>query len=345
MKLYSESPDAGRKHREQMLSELEALVIARQAEADRRRATFFRPDASSLDAYAASTARLRRAFIRMLGWPLTSRRPKSPPAARLEHVADDDLGSIHRVWIETLPGLHTYGLFFQPKDVPPPHPLVISQHGGGGTPELCSGVSGDSANYNDMTRRLLRRGAAVFAPQLLLWTEAHGPKHDRAWYDRRLKNMGGSIAALEIHRISRSLDYFASRADIDPARMGIIGLSYGGFYALFTAAADPRLRVTVSSCFFSDRRHYDWPDWTWFDAMNRFQDAEVAQLVCPRALYIEVGQKDQVFDIRHPGPEAEKVSSAYERLGVPDRFRYHEHPGDHELNKAAAPFDFLFGHL
>lgn len=344
MQLYLESQEIGKVHRERMLAELEQYVLKQQAAADRRRARFWRPDTSSIAAYEKSLEKYRSAFLRMLGKPAAGgRRPGRAPKADIERVAADDLGEISRMWIKTHPGLGTYGMFFAPR-TPPPWPLVISQHGGGGTPELCSGLYGLS-NYNDMTRRVLRRGFAVFAPQLLLWSEDRGPKHDRAWYDRRLKHMGSSIAALEVNRISRCLDYFACRKDIDPSRIGMIGLSYGGFYTLLAAAADTRIRAALTSCFFSNRRFYDWPDVQWQNAMNLFQDAETAMLVCPRALYIEVGAKDELFDIKHPPAEAAKVRAVYDRLGIPDRFAYREHPGGHELDQADDGIEFLAEHL
>ncbi len=80
-------------------------------------------------------------------------------------MAKDDLGHIERIWIEVFSGLQSYGLLFVPHGAGM-HPLVISQHGGLGTPELTAGFFG-SANYSDMTRRVLRRGAVVFAPQAL----------------------------------------------------------------------------------------------------------------------------------------------------------------------------------
>ena len=136
-----------------------------------------------------------------------------------------------------------------------------------------------------MTRRVLRQGFAVFAPQLLMWREDFGPPPNRQQVDVQLKQLGGSITALEIFRIQRCLDYLVSRRDIDGSRIGMIGLSYGGFYALYAPAVETRLRATVSSCFFSDRTVYAHADWVWRGAARRFLDAEVAGLVCPRPLY------------------------------------------------------------
>ena len=327
-----------------MLKEVQSLLCREQQKADRHRKRYFKPDVASVAAYEKSIRTYREELKAMLGWPLTDARQTDVPAVSTRPVARDSLGRISRVHIETLPGVHTYGLFFRPNGKGP-FPLVISQHGGGGTPELCSGFFG-SANYNDMTRRVLRRGVAVFAPQLLLWDSgSFGPEHQKDDIDRRLKHIGGSLAALELRRIIRSLDYFTSRRDIDPTRIGMIGLSYGGFYTLFAAAVDTRIKAAVCSCFFNNRMLYDRPDWVWFDAANRFLDAEVGALVCPRSLYVEVGRKDELFNFRHARPEARKLEGIYRRLGIADKFHYEEHGGGHELDKKDLGINFLCRHL
>jgi hypothetical protein len=192
-----------------------------------------------------------------------------------------------------------------------------------------------------MSRRVLRQGVAVFAPQLLRWDEIYGPSHDFVQIDRWLKQLGGSAAALELWCLRRSLDYLVSRRRVDGERIGMIGLSYGGFHTLFAAALDTRIRVAVSSCFFNDRRRYSWADWVWFDAANRFLDAEVAALVCPRHLAIEVGVQDELFDAQSAALEARKVQSIYQQLGIAGRFRYVEHRGGHELDTGPETIVFL----
>lgn len=328
-----------------MLKEVQALLRQEQRNADRRRKQFFTPDFKSLEAYETSTSEYRRKLREMLGWPLAGGEARGGvPKAVVKKIGEDSLGQISRVWIETLPGVHTYGLFVRPHGRGR-FPFVIAQHGGQGTPELCSGFFG-SANYNDMTRRMLRRGIAVFAPQLLLWNpESFGPKHEKDEIDKRLKQSGGSLAALELYRIIRAIDYFTARRDIDGRRTGMIGLSYGGFYTLFAAALDPRIKVAISSCFFNDRKVYAFADWSWFGSANCFLDAEVGALVCPRPLYIEIGKKDELFDVRKARPHARRLQATYKRLGIAARFCYKEHEGGHELDKAEDGMDFLCRHL
>jgi len=343
MATYEEAPDAGNRHREAFLGQFEAWLDREFREAESERSLCFRPDLSSPESYAASLGPFRERFVAMLGWPLTLPPADLLPAAREEVVAEDALGWIYREWIEVVPGVEAYGILF----VPPlagPRPLVISQHGGLGTPELCSGFFG-SANYNDMTRRVLRRGVAVFAPQLFRWAETYGPKPDCVELDRQLKQLGGSLAAFELFCLRRWLDSLTAREHIDGDRVGMIGLSYGGFHTLFAAAADTRIRVAVPSCFFNDRRVYGRGDWSWFGAARRFFDAEVAGLICPRALYIEVAEHDELLRVETARPEARKVEALYARLGILDRFRYKEHPGTHELDKTDDGVDFLIRHL
>ena len=343
MTLHHEKPEPSRPHRAAMLREVKDLVRRERRKADGRRTRAFRPPTGSMAEYEAWSAQRREDFRAMLGWPLTEPPAEEPPKAKIEMVAQDELGRIFRVWIDTLPGVRTYGLLYLPRGKGP-FPLAISQHGGGGTPELCT-LHENTENYNDMTRRAVRRGIAAFAPQLLLWRQEFKPAHDKLLIDRRLKQLGGSLAALEIYRLQRALDYLVSRPDIDGARVGILGLSYGGFYALYGAAADARFKVALSSCFFNSRKLYDFHDWSWRDSANRFLDAEVAALVCPRPLYIELGLHDELFAARHARPEGRKVTALYEKLGIPERFVYHEHGGGHEFDRADAGLDFFQAHL
>lgn len=197
-----------------------------------------------------------------------------------------------------------------------------------------------------MTRRVLERGVAVFSPQLMLWNmERFGPSYDRKEMDKQLKQLGSSITAIEIYKIKRSVDHLLQRTDIDASRLGMIGLSYGGFYTLFTTASDLRIKVAVSSCFVNDRFAYDWMDWTWFNAGNTFRDAEVCALICPRPLYIEAGDEDELFEAKSFVMEAETAPQHYGKLKLEEKFVQRVFMGKHELSKESDPIDLLFKYL
>ncbi|GBF76500.1 hypothetical protein PA598K_04974 [Paenibacillus sp. 598K] len=348
--LYQEADHAGNEYRERQYGELNEWIEAMQRESAKRRARYYSPDYTDCEAYVASTERYREDFAAMLGLPLPV--PINDPEAyvarreeaRYEKIAEDRLGDIYRVTVPVHGGLQAYGLFFRPVG-DGPFPLVISQHGGQGTPEMTAGFF-DSTNYNDMTRRILRRGAAVFAPQLLLWEGGRfGPVFDRTMIDVKLKQLGSSITAVELVKIRHCLDSLLLRPDIDGDRIGMMGLSYGGFYTLCAAALDARISVAISSCYVNDRFAYGWSDWTWTDSANRFLDAEICGLVCPRPLYLEGGSHDAVFATEGFIAESERAKRHYERLGIAERFHSDVFEGGHELNPEDEPLDFLFRHL
>ncbi|MBB6670014.1 alpha/beta hydrolase family protein [Cohnella nanjingensis] len=350
---YQEPEAIGNRYREKQKVEFDRLVERMREGAEGRRNRFFRPDTSSQAAFERDAQRFRMQLQSMLGWPEwppefssggLGANTGSSLQASLSFVAEDPLGSIHRVELDAGYGLTTYGLLFLPRRQGP-YPLVISQHGGWGTPELCSGFYGPS-NYNGMTRRIWARGVAVFAPQLLLWDEKqYGPAFNRRELDVQLKQLGSSIAAVEIYKIRRSLDYLTSRDDIDAARVGMVGLSYGGFYTLFTAALDTRIKAVYSSCFINNRFVVDWSDFTWFNAGNTYLDAEVCALIAPRFLHVEAGEQDETFLVGHARREMDKVAAWYRELKMDSRFSGVTFAGGHELNPGDEGFDAFFRHL
>ncbi len=325
---YTEPVGAGNAYRTAYRQEVEQLVWARQQQSKKQ----------SL----ADVARfrdgdgMRERLIRRLGWPLTD-YAFSVPAVRRERVAEDDGITIYRMQIEVLPGFRFYGILFVREDGTP-RPLVIAQHGGDGSPEVCSSLEPlGSSNYNDMTRRLLAQDVNVFAPQLLLWNvkkyfpDSESPDLQRNQWDNRLKQCGGSITALEIYCLRKSLDWLSVQPFTAPGEIGMAGLSYGGFYTLYTAAVEPRIRAALSCAFFNDRGIHCWNDWTFFSDEPCF-DPEVAMLCYPRLLLIAVGEHDPLFQIQTARTEADRLRQlAQAAYGNTDWFVFHPFDGGHEF--------------
>ena len=174
-----------------------------------------------------------------------------------------------------------------PKGLTGKAPLIISMHGGGGSPEVALFHGG--ANYHDMVRGGVKRGYVVFAPQHL-FSAAGYPKDVRQRTDDRMRLVGTSLTAVEIAKITRSLDVLLKRPEVDPTRVGMVGLSYGGYYALVTPAVDPRIKVSVSSCYYGvqegryERDELSVPgDFRFKDRFTLFRDSDLVALICPRA--------------------------------------------------------------
>ena len=250
----------------------------------------------------------------MLGWPLVGCERSGAPKMEAEMLSQEDGYCIYRMQFEILEGLKMTGLFFKLDGEK--KPLVIVQHGGQGTPELISGILYDStANYNNMLHRVIKQGVHAFCPQILSW--GHDDKdieYDRKAIDARLKRVGSSIAAIEIYGIIRILDYFENQKYV--SSFGMVGLSYGGFFTLYTSAIDTRIKSAISCSFFNTRDNYGWPDWVWYNSAEKFDDAEIACLVYPRKLCIQIGNRDDVFDYQYGLESFERIKEMCADVGT-----------------------------
>ena len=323
------------------LSDLNTLIESREAElAEERRAR-------CADIFVNGDAH-RAAFHDMLGWPLNASLPRTTPEAEvIEVLGDEGEYTLSRMKIKVMEGLWMSGLYFH-LNTEEERPMVIASHGGAGTPELVSGFyfEGSDANYNGMVARLIARRVHVFAPALLLWDAGfYGQPYDRQSFDARLKRIGGSITALEVYGITRIMDYF--EAVLKPSCFGMVGLSYGGMYTLFTAAAEPRIRSAISSSFFSERKNHCWVDWSWKSAAACYDDAEIACLCYPRRICVEMGDHDELFPVQSTVNAAEAVRTYSREAGIdPDTwFDCQVFDGAHEFGRMDEPFDRLFADL
>lgn len=347
--LYSEPLEASREYRLEYLASVKRLISRWRSEAAEKRDEYIPPEK-----LAADRESYRRDYVRMLGRPLTDYGPGMPvPKVKEEFVARDDQADIYRLTIEVMEDFNFYGLLLLPLGIAPgeKRPLVIAQHGGGGTPELCCDINGTN-NYGHLARRHLERGAVVFAPQLLLWNAgavaggggipSYGDPHERQKRDLELKQLGGSITALEIFCHRRSIDYLVTRPEIDSEAIGMNGLSYGGFYSLVTPAAETRIKSAYSCAFFNDRFVYSWSDFVWSNSGNTFLDSEIAGLIAPRKLWIEVGTQDGSFDYRSAEREGERLPRYFEAAGVPENVVLKVWDGGHRMTPTDEGLDFIY---
>ena len=175
-----------------------------------------------------------------------------------------------------------------------------------------------------------------------MWDDKYEVKFDRATIDMRLKSVGSSIAALEIFGIMRILDYFEVQDYV--STFGMVGLSYGGFFTLYTAAIDTRIKSAISCSFFCNRDHKPERDWLWTNSAFRFNDAEVAALVYPRNIYIAMGNEDQLFDYKYSIASFERLKEICTYVGM-DWVSFDVFDGTHEFFKYDEPIEMLAKNL
>ena len=280
-------------------------------------------------------------FKRIIGEPLFD-RTKQCNVQKI-FVGLDEQGYIYRLVFEFEKNINFCGLLFVPFDVKGKTPLITVIHGGDGTPELISDIYGENY-YSHITRRILDRKAIVFAPQLLIWDgKRFGDKFDRFELDAKFKMLGSSLTAFECECIMGALDYLSNADFVDSERIGITGLSYGGYYSLITAILDDRIKSVYSSCVFNDRVKYSRPDFVYRDLSKKFLDAEMTALIYPRALYIEAGKNDGIFKIDGALSEYERLKAYYTEN--PTKLVFKVTDNGHKYDESDEGIEFLFDNL
>ena len=332
---YREEIQASEEYKKKFVEGLNELIFDRQREFEKKRKEYRKDIFKDQEKY-------RDAFKSMLGWPLVDHHDEGLPGVSSVKLAEENGYKIYRMTFTVLGTVQVTGLYFE-IDGSEKRPLVIAQHGGWGSPEQISNFYGDTENYNHMAERVLERGAHVFAPQLLLWNpNKHSTEYDRARIDGRLKRVGGSIAAVECYALMRILDYFEAQDNV--LSFGMLGLSYGGFWTLYLSAIDTRIKSAISCAFFNKRDQYPWTPWTWLCAAEKFDDAEVAALVYPRKLCIQIGKNDPLFDAKYGYESYESLCEMCKDVGT-EWVNFMPFDGDHEFCKDDAPIEDMIKRL
>lgn len=324
--------------RHHLVSSLERELARHRTAADTARAASW-PTAARLPAWQKSAT---KRLIALLGWPLTDSTPSREKTV-WRPLGHDALGEVRLVRFGVTGDYTAFALLFLPRPAAKaPFPLVIAQHGGLGLVETISGLNGrPTKNYNDLVTRLRRRDCAVLVPQLPMWRDHAEPRCSLEDLDARLRLLGHTTPALQTLTLRRALDAALALPELRTAPVGFAGLSYGGCYGLYAAALDPRIRALLTSAFFNDRHAYPAPPAIAPGAAHAFLDAELAALVCPRALWIETADRDELFTPAGAHAEAAKVKKLYRATGHAARFRFTVFPGTHEFNRTDAGLDFL----
>jgi alpha/beta hydrolase family protein len=98
----------------------------------------------------------------------------------------------------------------------------------------------------------------------------------------------------------RALDYLASRPEVDPTRLGALGMSMGATKAWWLAALEPRLRLCLDVCCLTDyeeliRTHGLKEHGIYYyvpSLLKHFETAQINELIVPRPRLSVNGRKD-----------------------------------------------------
>jgi len=121
----------------------------------------------------------------------------------------------------------------------------------------------------------------------------------------------------------RTVDYLVSRPEVDAARIGCCGVSFGGWRSLLLAGLDPRLQAGCVAGFMSTvrpmiRRHMDTHSFVHFIPMlHRLMDLpDVVALRCPKPLLVLQCRRDGLFPLSGMEASVEKIAAIYRKAAL-----------------------------
>jgi dienelactone hydrolase len=295
-----------------------------------------------------------KVWSEMIGRFPASELPLNP---RTRKIHDQPAWTGYEVVLDVLPDVYAWGYLLVPKDLKPGErrPVVVTQHGVRGLPADVINEDPKArgyAAYKAFAARLAERGFVVFAPH----NPYRGDDPSRE-LQRKAQPIGKTIFSVILAQHERILDFLSTLPQVDPARIGFYGLSYGGQSAMRLPILLERYALSICSG--------DFNEWTWKNASTDFAKsymynnayerpefrmgltfgyAEMAALLVPRPFMVERGHNDGVGIDEWVAFEYAKVNRLYHKLGIPDRTEIEYFDGPHTIN-GQGTFRFLHRHL
>ncbi len=297
--------------------------------------------------YRESCAGIRSLLASSLGYPPPG-AASAVEAPALTRLSEDELATYYELSVTLFDGVRAGGVFMMPRAPSGKVPLVIAIHGRGPMPARPAGgkITVVGRSHRDLARGALRRGYAVWEPILAFYAQGY-PADMRERLAVRAVECGTTLPAIEIAKITRGLDALLLTGKIDSARIAMVGVSFGGFYTLYSAALDERISVAVVAAYINDRQlvlalnePFGNLEWRFPNSLSLFQDATMAALICPRPLQVQAGDHDQLFPIKGARETVPGIRSIYGRLGVGQRFSFAEFVGRHDFREDLA-YEFI----
>jgi dienelactone hydrolase len=244
------------------------------------------------------------------------------------------------------------------------NPAVLCSHGHGRFgKDPVAGVRSSSGHVQDIEamnynygEQMAKAGFLTISPDLRVFGERRDGFDPFPGRDPCNVNfikgviLGISTLTLNIWDMKCCLDYLETRPEVDPSRIGMMGLSQGGTMTTFTSAAEPRIKA-------ADIIGYVNP-WGGFgikranfcgsqivpNIFRYFDTDDIAGLIAPRPLLLEMGIYDNCFFIHDMLRGYEGVKKIYQAAGCEDKLWADIHPGPHAFaaNKA---FEFFKTYL
>ncbi len=266
------------------------------------------------------------------------------------------------VLLDTREGLTAFGYFMTPLlESIDPKPALLCLHGHTYGVDGISGIGEngellldeDAKTQGHYALECVKRGYPTFALEQISFGR-RADKTARSSHTGASSCTRDSMAALMLGETMvgwrvwdaiRAIDYMQSRPEVDPNRIGIMGLSGGGTTALFTACVDTRIAATVVSGYYdtfaaSILAMDHCVDNYIPGLLNTTEMPDLAGLIAPRPFFVEGGISDPIYPVAGLRKAIDRATLIYEAFGTSDEFGYEIFEGGHQFHGGQA-FEFL----
>ncbi|MCA1809986.1 MAG: alpha/beta hydrolase family protein [Kiritimatiellia bacterium] len=211
-------------------------------------------------------------------------------------------------------------------------------------PELRAAIAG--ANY-DYGRQMAQAGFVTFAIDWLGFGERRdGHKPNNFYRGSELRDwcanlylhatmLGMTTLGINVMHGRAAIDFALSFSEIDPERLGVMGLSFGGTMSLWMTLCDARIKATEIICYSDLWEAFGIRDNNYCGSqvapgLYRLVDLPDLQgLIAPRPLLVDLGANDTCFRIESSMPCFEKVRRIYQAAAAAEHLHLDLHPGGH----------------
>ncbi len=293
------------------------------------------PKARSAQEWSETASGLRGRLLEQVfhGWPRAW--VDAPPRFEQTGLIEGAGYRIRKLRYEIVPGFFSVALLYEPAQAGGRRPAVLNVYGHVGPP-------GKSVEYEQKRRiTLARNGVLALGLEWPGFGELTAPGNSH-WYAPHLDLVGANGVGLFYLAMRRGLDYLSERPDVDRERIGMTGLSGGGWQTIVLSALDERVRATAPVAGFNGmgakavaRAYGDTgdPEQSATDLFEAADYPTLAALLAPRpALLVFNAEDDCCFRAGMARPVVEPPARAiYELYGKGGELLWHENrdPGTH----------------
>ena len=240
---------------------------------------------------------------------------------------------IRKLRIEVIPGLWIAALLYEPEGSPRPAPAILNVNGH---------IYGMGKEIEYKQKRCInqaRQGIYALNLDWLYFGELTHPENQH-WFGAHLDLVGANGIGLFYLAARKGLDFLHAHPSVDRARIGMTGLSGGGWQTVLLSALDERVRVAVPVAGHSslvsrieDFGAGDIGDWEQkgSDLLSDAEYTHLTALIAPRPL-LQIHNAEDIFRSHRVKPGTyDALAPVWDLFGARADFRFHENfnPGDH----------------